>query len=308
PRFENEPPFENDCLSSTLSYTASILSIFLAKLYVEYVQEGAFMPGASVFREISSRFAELSTAVKFPSGIILKLSFLFHSTVRSGFHPAPRLFAGHSKAPLSVPAILCSLRPENLKSSDFVDLAGMVKASVRFDPAQPQLRLSYDWSVAGGHIPFPQHACGYLYYHPPPLHAPLAGSIRLRVNSDDARGSDLLLPTGLPWCIGLPQLVAFAHGAGALQQLLADDLISHAAITHCTRVFAGRRSRLPHVLLFALDQPFALAMEQAELRLVVVGRERVALFTKQRLFGDPAPRYPFKGMSSLCKGEGQRAH
>ncbi|KAJ7099465.1 hypothetical protein B0H15DRAFT_771262 [Mycena belliarum] len=143
--------------------------------------------------------------------------------------------------------------------------------------------------------PFPPHARGYLYYHPPPLNSLLAGSIRLRVGSNNAPGSDLLLPNGLPWQVTLPELVKYAHCATALSKLLQEGLVSPETVDHCRQLFSQRRLLFPEILLLRFDQPFALAMDQAELRLIVVGRDRFARFTKQKLFGDPAPRYPFKG-------------
>ncbi|KAJ7496751.1 hypothetical protein FB451DRAFT_202457 [Mycena latifolia] len=192
--------------------------------------------------------------------------------------------------------VLHTLLPEKLKSSDFVDLTGKQKVKIYFGHKQPPIQLTYRWSAAdAAFTPFPLHARGYLYYCSPPPAAPLAGSIRLRVNSDSALGSDLLLPNGLPWKITLPQLVASVHGAAPLRKLLSEGLVSSSTVDHCTRVFGQRRIFLPDTMLFHLDQPFALAMDQAELLLTIVGRERLARFTKQRLFGDPAPRYPFKG-------------
>ncbi|KAJ7215050.1 hypothetical protein GGX14DRAFT_610131 [Mycena pura] len=191
---------------------------------------------------------------------------------------------------------LSSLRPENLKSSDFIDLAGGRKLVVYFGGDDPPLRLAYDSSRLVTR--FPPHARGYLYYHPPPPHAPMGGSIRLRVNSDDASGSDLLRPNGLPWQLGLPQLVKYGHCAGALRQLRADGLVDAVTVARCRALFAHQQYVTRRHLLFSLAQPFPLAMRQAELRLTIVGRDRLGTFIKQRLFGDPAPRYPFTGLAA----------
>ncbi|KAJ6522254.1 hypothetical protein B0H19DRAFT_1203003 [Mycena capillaripes] len=90
-------------------------------------------------------------------------------------------------------------------------------------------------------MPFPPLASGYLYYRPPPAHIPLAGSLRLRVNSDDSRGSDLLLPNGLPWQILLPQITLNKQYAGVLQQLLKEKLVTATTMEQCRKIFAHRR-------------------------------------------------------------------
>jgi hypothetical protein len=189
--------------------------------------------------------------------------------------------------------VLSSLRPENLISSDFLDLSGSRQVPVYFNPTQRPLMLHYDRSTVP--IPFPRLACGYLYYHSPAAHLPLAGSLRLRINSDDAAGSDLLLRNGLPWQILLPQIVINKQYAGVLQQLLLEKLVTNATVEQCQRLFGHRSILTPNHLIFHLQQSFSLPMTQAELRLTIVGREKLGTFIKQNLFGDPPPRYPFKG-------------
>ncbi|KAJ7646884.1 hypothetical protein FB45DRAFT_183543 [Roridomyces roridus] len=189
--------------------------------------------------------------------------------------------------------VLSSLRADELTSSDFVWLAGRRTLLVYFshDPSELALRLSYDSTRAGS---FPAHAAGYLYYHPPPPYAPLAGSLRLRVNSNNARGSDLLLPNGAPWQIILPQLTNNKLCSGALQKLLTSNLITPSVVGSCRALFHAKSIR-PQNLLFHLGQTFPLSMTQAELKIRTVGRDSLGLFVKQRLFGDPAPQYPYKG-------------
>lgn len=124
----------------------------------------------------------------------------------------------------------------------------------------------------------------------------MAGSLRLRIDSDDSLGSDLLLPNGLPWQILLPQIAINKQYASVLQQLLNEKLVTTAIVEQCRNLFAHRRVLTPNHLIFDLEQPFSLPMTQAELRLTIVGRDRLGEFIKQRLFGDPPPRYPFRGM------------
>ncbi|KAJ7484939.1 hypothetical protein B0H11DRAFT_1164532 [Mycena galericulata] len=188
--------------------------------------------------------------------------------------------------------VLSSLRPEKIKSSDFIDLAGGRKLTVHFYKEDPPFRLCYASSM-DGMIPFPPHACGYSYYVHPRECTLFAGAIRLRVHSDDALGSDLLLPNGLPWQIVLPQIVTYQRCAGSLRKLLEDQLITKTTVEECWKVFSGRRVLNPGTLIFHLEQPFALAMDQGELRLTIVGREKLGIFLHQKLFNDSG--YAFGG-------------
>ncbi|KAJ7734450.1 hypothetical protein B0H16DRAFT_1767334 [Mycena metata] len=193
-------------------------------------------------------------------------------------------------------SVITSLRPENLKSSDFVDLSGISSSYLAFGLSGCDTLFRYKFS---GKVPFPARTWGYLYYRPSSAWTPLAGSVRLRIKSDDAHGSDLLLPNGLPWQIILPQIVLRRQYKGLYRKLLEEGLISESDVGTCRNVFGRRRLIYPETVLFGLDQPFSISMQQMELRLTIVGRSspgtRLALFIKQRLFGDPAPRYPFKG-------------
>ncbi|KAJ7670557.1 hypothetical protein DFH06DRAFT_138953 [Mycena polygramma] len=201
-----------------------------------------------------------------------------------------------------------SLRPENLRSSDFVDLSRHRQARVYFNSAPQPIILYYDRSTAAQ--PFPRSARGYLYYRSPPEHAhPLSGSLRLRIYSNSTLGDDLLLSNGLPWQILLPQMILHKQYSSLLQQLLEDKLVTPETVAHGQRLFGHRSILTPNHLIFSLDQPFYLPMNQAELRLTIVGREKLGVFVKQQLFRDPkapmfgprgtkalsAPHYPYKG-------------
>ncbi|KAJ7030285.1 hypothetical protein C8F04DRAFT_1367738 [Mycena alexandri] len=196
-------------------------------------------------------------------------------------------------------SVITSLRPENLKSSDFVDLSGISTSYLAFGLSGRDAVFQYKFSKAK--VPFPGRAWGYLYYRPSSAWTPVlvAGSVRLRINSDDAHGSDLLLPNGLPWQIILPQIVLRRQYKSLYRELLEEGLVSKSEVWTCKNVFGWQRALYPETVLFSLDQLFSISMQQTDLRLTIVGRSsrgmRLALFTKQRLFGDPAPRYPFKG-------------
>ncbi|KAJ6514282.1 hypothetical protein C8R47DRAFT_1090845 [Mycena vitilis] len=219
------------------------------------------------------------------------------------------------RRPYSAPARLdpyqhtvSSLRPENLRSSDFVELSRHRQARVYFNSSPQPIILHYDRSTAAQ--PFPRSARGYLYYRSPPGHAhPLSGSLRLRIYSNSTVGDDLLLPNGLPWQILLPQITLHKQYSSLLQQLLEDKLVAPETVAHSQRLFGHRSILTSNHLIFSLEQLFYLPMNQAELRLTIVGREKLGVFIKQNLFRDPqapllgprgtkrssAPHYPYKG-------------
>ncbi|KAF7311971.1 hypothetical protein MIND_00208800 [Mycena indigotica] len=185
---------------------------------------------------------------------------------------------------------LSSLKVDSLKSSDFVDLSNGSKLSLHFSRDLPPLSLMYDTAFT----PFPSNARGFLYYHVPPPSSPLAGAIRLRIDSDGAAGNDLLLPNGLPWQVGLPTLVKHEHGRGALALLLSEGLVDAETVENCRAVFSGRSLIMPKRLLFALDQPFATSMTDENLYLVVVGKKHLERLRIRALFGW-GHNFPFRG-------------
>ncbi|KAJ7056809.1 hypothetical protein C8F01DRAFT_1155123 [Mycena amicta] len=189
---------------------------------------------------------------------------------------------------------LSSLRADTLQSSDFIDVAGGHKLQVRFPGDHPPLRLTYQHSDAVS-TPFPPNARGYLYYHAPHPSAPLSGSIRLRIDSDNALGTDLLLPDGLPWQIVLPTLVHSKNGAGALRQLISESLVDSETIASCRAVFSGWSAIRPKCLFFAIDQPFAIPMTVENVFLTVVGKEKLERLRLRSLFGRDPARYPYTG-------------
>ncbi|KAJ7036382.1 hypothetical protein C8F04DRAFT_1233161 [Mycena alexandri] len=210
-------------------------------------------------------------------------------------------FRGYSTH-LKNSGIISSLRPEKLKSSDFVDVSGILTSYLTFGSSGRDASFSY--KSAKGKVPFPTRALGYFYYRPSSIWTPLAGSLRLRINSDDANGGDLLLPNGLPWQISLPQIVLRKQYHGVLRKLREEGLVSADVSPLCRRVFRDWGTLSQEILIFTFGQPFSLSMQHAEVRLWIVGRSSygmsTALFVKQRLFGDPAPRYPFTGRILAC--------
>ncbi|KAJ7734083.1 hypothetical protein B0H16DRAFT_1578225 [Mycena metata] len=198
--------------------------------------------------------------------------------------------------------IISSLRPENIKSSDFVDVSGGTTSYLTFSTSGRDTSFAY--KKVKDQIPFPTRALGYFYYRSSTIWTPLAGSLRLRIDSDNTHGADLLLPSGLPWQVWLPQIALHKRYHGVLKKLRKEGLVSQEEVSMCRRVFRDCGKLSAEKLIFSFGQPFALSMQQTELRLRIVGRSShgpcTALFVKQRLFGDPAPRYPFTGQILAC--------
>ena len=78
---------------------------------------------------------------------------------------------------------------------------------------------------------FPEGTRGFLYYHSPPAGVPpAAGELRFRLTPGDDpasfdQGSDLQTETGLPWCIPILKLGAYAKSQNyqIIRKLLHDD-------------------------------------------------------------------------------------
>ncbi|KAJ7183945.1 hypothetical protein C8R46DRAFT_985118 [Mycena filopes] len=110
-------------------------------------------------------------------------------------------------------------------------------------------------------VPFPAQSTGFLYFHRDPDAAPLEGSPRFRLSdntlpSSFEAGQDLLLPTGIPWQIILPQLLR-PRFQQVVAQLQRENLITPTQIARCHEVFGRLRYNYhPAFILFRLAQEF----------------------------------------------------
>ncbi|KAF8143427.1 hypothetical protein K438DRAFT_1783727 [Mycena galopus ATCC 62051] len=89
-------------------------------------------------------------------------------------------------------------------------------------------------------IPFPPQSIGFLFYYRDPDAAPLEGSIRFRVVPQNTPttfhdGHDLLLPSGRPWQITLPQIACRAQYARIRAQLLQEKLATAEQLAQCLK-------------------------------------------------------------------------
>ncbi|KAJ7183974.1 hypothetical protein C8R46DRAFT_521477 [Mycena filopes] len=162
--------------------------------------------------------------------------------------------------------ILSTLNPLSLQPSDYFDLSGYSYRSISFthtlEGTKPTIRyLPHDTRAA---VPFPAQSAGFLYFHRERDAAPLEGSLRFRIAenklpSSFEAGQDLLLPTGSPWQLILPQVLSARARLRPLgEQLLRENLITTTQISLCRKVFGTRSwfGLAPQFTLFRLSQEF----------------------------------------------------
>ncbi|KAJ7325756.1 hypothetical protein DFH08DRAFT_886154 [Mycena albidolilacea] len=172
---------------------------------------------------------------------------------------------------------ISTLNPPFIAPDDYVDLSQRKQIQLRFPKSQGNARAELIYGRCSNiPQPFPPRSAGFFYYHRDPDAAPLEGSIRFRVTSDNApssfnRGHDLLLPSGLPWQIILPQ-VACGKSYGRLRdQLLEENLVTAKQLLQCRDIFREIKRIFPRVVLFRMNQEFPVEFT-GQIALAVVGK------------------------------------
>ncbi|OBZ75001.1 hypothetical protein A0H81_05069 [Grifola frondosa] len=147
------------------------------------------------------------------------------------------------------------------------------------------------------HVPFPPQAGGFFYYYSSPR-APIAGAIRFRITQDGsptsfASGTDLLLPSGLPWEVPIVVLgsASIASYAKLRQMLLRDGLVAQPLLDKCTELGTQEGASAWHDsrLLHSLGQPFYMEFDQHTYTFWLVGEDGLSVHPV--VF-----KYFFKGM------------
>ncbi|KAJ7110593.1 hypothetical protein C8R44DRAFT_856871 [Mycena epipterygia] len=168
--------------------------------------------------------------------------------------------------------------PALLTSGDVLDISRKNTFSIHFSaagiPSGRGVLLQYG-RRKDGHIPFPAHSRGFLYYHRKPHAAPLEGSLRFRVTPDDnpssfPHGQDLLTPWGFPWELILPQIARRGLYSKIQDQLLHENLATEEQFSHCRTLFHSVATIDPQYTLFRLDSTFPLNFSST-MRLTAVG-------------------------------------
>ncbi|KAJ7737072.1 hypothetical protein B0H16DRAFT_1572522, partial [Mycena metata] len=185
-----------------------------------------------------------------------------------------------------------------IQSEDFLDLSGQRLPRIGFThmPAGANPQIHY----LGVSTRFPDNCTGFLYYHRESSAAPLEGGIRFRQTTNNqpssfSGGHDLLLPSGAPWEILLPQLTRTYHRFG--DELLREKLVTSGQFALCRRVFATMGRIQPPSIIFRLTQQFPVNFG-AKLRFTIVGPD--ALHIAEWQFG--MHRFPFTG-SAIARFE-----
>ncbi|KAJ7189112.1 hypothetical protein C8R46DRAFT_34914 [Mycena filopes] len=158
--------------------------------------------------------------------------------------------------------VLSTLNPVLIQPSDCLDLSGWNHRSLQFlgTPNDTRTRFYYHGGPGPGGLRFPADSVGFLYFHRYPDAAPLECSVRFRLcenhlASSFRAGRDLLLPSGLPWQLILPQLLRPGMRTLA-NHLLREGLITATQILRCREVFGPRRIPLRSSTLFRIGQEF----------------------------------------------------
>ncbi|KAJ6534133.1 hypothetical protein B0H19DRAFT_1080631 [Mycena capillaripes] len=166
---------------------------------------------------------------------------------------------------------ISTLNPALISPSDYLDLSRRVSVNAHFSESRSPTSSMIYYDYFPGDLkrrkkPFPSQCAGFFYYHRPPDAAPLEGSIRLRVawsNSASAfpNGEDLLLPSGSPWQIILPQIASHAQYAGIREQLLHENLVTEKQLSRCRAVFGNKHRTGSHRIIFRFNQEFPVQFD-----------------------------------------------
>ncbi|KAJ7155177.1 hypothetical protein C8R46DRAFT_437241, partial [Mycena filopes] len=185
------------------------------------------------------------------------------------FNPNPKKKRGYPPR-----VVISTLDPRSLTSNDHLTLSGVRGVSTTFPPGGGD-ELWYHREGTSTRPPFPPNTSGFLYYHRPPNATLLEGGVRFRCTptpspSSFLAGHDLLLPWGGPWEIVIPQLT---RRKGLAAQLVQQQLVTQAQLSHATELFGTRHVHLPSIL-FRLNGEFRLNFTRF-LSLQAVGEDAI---------------------------------
>ncbi|KAJ7734131.1 hypothetical protein B0H16DRAFT_1426441 [Mycena metata] len=201
--------------------------------------------------------------------------------------------------------LLSTLNPTLLQPEDYLDLSGMKQRYIGFThvPTGPTPCIHY-W----GKGVFPDDCAGFLYYHRESGAAPLEGGIRFRRTRDHRPssfpgGHDLLLPSGAPWELILPQVMRPSYRRLA-DQLLHENLATTAQLDLCHRIFTPMGRISAPLIIFRHTQTFPFNFG-GPLRLTVVGSSALHSATVEPSYQRSSnfdKRFPFAG-SAIARFE-----
>ncbi|KAJ7361233.1 hypothetical protein DFH08DRAFT_843518 [Mycena albidolilacea] len=236
------------------------------------------------------------------------LGFCFYAKTIPRWTPT-RFYSAQAKTGADTPRrnpgpprhVPSTYNPSLLVSRDYIDLSG--RKYIDFGPKSRNkiTRGAYysQRQLATGQVVyrFPTQSTGFFYYSRDRDAAPLEGSIRFRVTSDNApssfnRGHDLLLPSRLPWQIALPQLACGKGYDRICDHLLEEKLVTVEQLSQCRAMFRHTKIH-SQTVLFRLNQEFPVTFSR-QLVLRVVGKVLHRLKWSD-VFRDDAIHFPFTG-------------
>jgi hypothetical protein len=200
---------------------------------------------------------------------------------------------------------LSTLKPDELRSSDFTELSHKTRHTVHFaDITKSTGQLVWPTralSQQRPHFRFPDHACGFFYYHSPVGFSHMASSIRFRCtpSNDPAtfnQGKDLLTRLGLPWEYSMPSILC-ARSTCIQDYLVHAGLVTEDQITHLKHILNGRHMTR---IFWRFDLPFSIHFNRPSVTHTVAVRSRCETMNLHFPFMDcrnldGRPRIPYTG-------------
>ncbi|KAJ7708027.1 hypothetical protein B0H16DRAFT_1823491 [Mycena metata] len=194
--------------------------------------------------------------------------------------------------------LISTLNPALLQPEDYVDLSGLKTRNIgSIHALTGRNSCIHYW---GKHA-FPVDCAGFLYYRRGSGAAPLEGGIRFRRTRDHRPssfpgGHDLLLPSGAPWELILPQLTRPTYRRLA-DQLLHENLATTDQLDLCHKIFTPMGHILAPLIIFHHTQTFPVNFG-GPIRLTVVGSRALHSLISEP-FGQTSlkfvKRFPFAG-------------
>jgi hypothetical protein len=163
---------------------------------------------------------------------------------------------------------LSTLKPDELRSSDFTELSHKTRHTVQFADItkSPGQIVWPNQSQHQSRPRFPDHARGFFYYYSPVGFSQMASSIRFRCTSSNDpatfnQGKDLLTHFGLPWESSMPSILR-ARSSYVQDYLVHAGLVTEDQITHLKHIVNGRQ--LDRVL-WRFDLPFLINFDRTSI-------------------------------------------
>ncbi|KAJ7468243.1 hypothetical protein B0H11DRAFT_2045993, partial [Mycena galericulata] len=205
--------------------------------------------------------------------------------------------------------VVSTLDPSRLANADFVDISDLSSVQIsflRFNDTGD--RLHYMAGPQGHIFPFPPRTRGFFYFRSAFDLSPLAGGLRFRISPNDisssfSRGHDLLLPSGSPWELLLPRMVAHKTYATILKYLLSIGLVTYKQVGLCSRIFSDHGT-IRGPVIYNIKQSFVVDFSVSP-TLSFVGPSEILTSCVSTLFSEVSRRvrsYPYKG-SALVRFE-----